>query len=148
MRQITRVHPYFVPRFPTTKLSLQARRNRSTLKARTLRGVPVHLFDSAMPVISEKYTPRTQGMQLLFVVGSVQTIPVWILADLGLIRNHVDKAVYNRLPYQFPIWGLGHVRVIVIKGEFVILKRYIVLPVFLRSNSIWHEFGVVLYFQL
>ena len=56
-------------------------------------------------------------MQLFFVLGAVQTFPVWILADSGSVRNLIDESVYCRLPYQPPIFDPGDVRVIGCNGE-------------------------------
>ena len=62
---------------------------------------PVRIIDPAMPM-SEKSTPGTARMQLFFVLGAVQTLPTWILADSGSVRNLVEM-VYKKLPYQLPI---------------------------------------------
>ncbi len=82
-------------------------------------------------------------MQLFFVLGAVQTLPVWILADSGSLRNLIDESVFNRFPYKLPINDNGDFRVIGGNGEALDLKGFAVLPVSLGSNLIWHEFGVV-----
>ena len=82
-------------------------------------------------------------MQLFFILGAVQTLPVWILADSGSVRNLIDESVYNRLPFKPPIRDPGDVRVIGGNGEALDLKGIAVLPVAFGSNLIWHEFGVV-----
>ena len=82
-------------------------------------------------------------MQLFFILGAVQTLPVWILADSGLVHNLIDESVYNRLPFKPPIRDPGDVRVIGGNGETLDLKGFAVLPVAVGSNLIWHEFGVV-----
>ena len=64
---------------------------------------PVHMFDFAIPAMSEESTPGTPRKKLFFVLGAVQTLPVWILADYGLVRNLIDEAVYRRLPFQSSI---------------------------------------------
>ena len=64
---------------------------------------PVQVIDPAMPAMSQESTPGTPRMQLFFILGAVQTLPVWILADSGSVRNLMDEAVYNRLPYKPPI---------------------------------------------
>ncbi len=46
-------------------------------------------------------------MQLFFVLGAVQTLPVWILADSGSVRNLIDEVVFNKLPFQPPIRDPG-----------------------------------------
>ncbi len=51
-----------------------------------------------MQAMSEESTPGTPRMQLFFVLGAVQTLPVWILADSGSVRNLIDETVYKRLP--------------------------------------------------
>ena len=48
--------------------------------------------------MSEESTLRTPQMQLFFVLGAVQTLPTWILADSGSVRNLVDEAVYMSCP--------------------------------------------------
>ena len=45
-------------------------------------------------------------MQLFFVLGAVQKLPVWILADSGSLRNLKDKSVFNRLLFKPPIKDL------------------------------------------
>ena len=82
-------------------------------------------------------------MQLFFILGAVQTLPVWILADSGSVRNLIDESIFNRLPLKPPIREPGDVRVIGGNGEAFDLKVFAVLPVALGSNLIWHEFGVV-----
>ena len=82
-------------------------------------------------------------MQLFFVLGAVQTLPVWILADSGSVRNFIDESFYNRLPYKPPIRNPGDVQVIGGNGEALDLNGFAVLPVFLGTNLIWHEFGIV-----
>ncbi len=55
---------------------------------------PVRIIDPAMPM-SEESTPGSARMQLFFVLGAVQTLPPWILADSGSVRNLVDETVYK-----------------------------------------------------
>ena len=55
---------------------------------------PVRIIDPAMPM-SEESTPGTARMQLFFVLGAVQTLPTWILADSCSVRNLVDETVYK-----------------------------------------------------
>ena len=93
--------------------------------------------------MSEESTPGTPRMQLFFVLGSVQTLPVWILADSGSVRNLIDEAVYLKLPYQPPIRDPGDVLVIGGNGEALELKGFAVLPVSVGTTLLWHEFGVV-----
>ena len=76
-------------------------------------------------------------MQLFFVLGAVQTLPVWILADSGSVRNLIDESMYRRLPYQPTIRDPGDVRVIGGNGEALDLKGYTVLPVSLGTNLLW-----------
>ncbi len=71
---------------------------------------PVRIIDPAMPM-SEESTPGSARMQLFFVLGAVQTLPTWILADSGSVRNLVDETVYKKLPYQPPIRDPGDCRV-------------------------------------
>ena len=104
---------------------------------------PVQVCDPAMPAMSEESTPGTPRMQLFFVLGSVQTLPVWILADSGSVRNLIDEAVYLKLPYQPPIRDPGDVLVIGGNGEALELKGFAVLPVSVGTTLLWHEFGVV-----
>ena len=103
---------------------------------------PVQIIDLAMPM-SEKSTPGSARMQLFFVLGAVQTLPTWILADSGSVQNLVDETVYKKLPYQPPIRDLGDCRVIGGNGEPLNLKGFTVLPVTLGTKLLWHEFGVV-----
>ena len=95
------------------------------------------------PHIAQSVPPATPQMQLFFILGAVQTLPVWILADSGSVRNLIDESVYNRLLFKPPIRDPGDVRVIGDNGEALKLKGFAVLPVGLGSNLIWHEFGVV-----
>ena len=104
---------------------------------------PVHVIDPALPAMSEESTPGTPRMQLFFVLGAVQTLPVWVLADSGSVRNLIDESVYNRLPFKPPIRDPGDVQVIGGNGEALNLKGFAVLPVSLGTNLIWHEFGIV-----
>ena len=50
---------------------------------------PVQIFDPSLPM-SEEYSPGTPRMQLFFVLGAVQTLPTWIVADSNSVRNLVD----------------------------------------------------------
>ena len=104
---------------------------------------PVQVIDPVLPAMSPESTPGTPRMQLFFILGAVQTLPVWILADSGSVRNLIDESVYNRLPFKPPIRDPGDVRVIGGNGEALDLKGIAVLPVAFGSNLIWHEFGVV-----
>ena len=82
-------------------------------------------------------------MQLFFVLGTVQTLPVWILADSGSVRNLIDEAVYLKLPFQSPLRDPGDVRVVGGNGEALELRGFAVLPVAVGMTLLWHEFGVV-----
>ena len=92
--------------------------------------------------MSEESTPGTPRMQLFFVLGPVQTLPVWIFANSGSVRNFIDKSVYNRLPFKPPIRDLSDVQVIGGNGDVLDFKN-VALPVSLGSNLIWHVFGAV-----
>ena len=96
-----------------------------------------------MPAMSEESTPGTSQMQLFFVLGAVQTLPVWILADSGSVRNLIDEEVYDRLPFKPPVQDPGGVRVIGGNGEALELRGFTVLPVSIGNTILWHEFGVV-----
>ena len=87
-------------------------------------------------------------MKLFFILGAIQTLPVWILADSGSVRNLIDENVYNRLFYKPSIRGPKDVRVIEGNGEALDLKGFAVLLVALGSTLVWHEFGVVPKFSL
>ena len=93
--------------------------------------------------MSKESTPGSLRMQLFFILGPVQTLPVWKLADSGSVRNLIDESVYNRFPFKPPIRDSGDVRVIGGNGEAQDLKGFAVLPVALSSTLVWHEFGVV-----
>ena len=86
---------------------------------------------------------RDSRLQLIFVLGAVQTLLVWILADFCSVRNLIDEVVCNRSPYKSPIRDPGDISVIGGNGEAFDLKGFAVLPVSLGSTLIWHEFGVV-----
>ena len=103
---------------------------------------PVQIIDPSLPMSVES-TPGAPRMQLIFVLGAVQTLPTWILTDSGSVRNLVDEAVYRKLPYQPPIRNPGGCRVIVGNGEPLDLKKFAVLPITLGTILLWHEFGVV-----
>ena len=93
--------------------------------------------------MSPELTPGTSRLQLFFLLGAVQTLPVWILADSGSVRNLIDESVNNRRPFKPPIRDHGNVSVIGCNHEALDLKGFAVLSVALGSNLIWHEFGVV-----
>ena len=78
---------------------------------------PIKVFDPALPAMGEESSPGSARMQLVFVLGAVQTLPVWILADSGSVRNLNDEAVYLRLPLRSPIQDPGDIRVIGGNGE-------------------------------
>ena len=78
---------------------------------------PVKVIDPALPAMNQESTPGTRRMQLFFVLGAVQTLPVWILADSGSVRNLIDEAVYDRLPFKPPICDPGDVQAIGGNGE-------------------------------
>ena len=59
---------------------------------------PEQVIDPALAAISEESTPGTQRMQIFFILGAVQTLPVWILTDSDSVHNFIDEAAYNRLP--------------------------------------------------
>ena len=103
---------------------------------------PVQVCDPALPV-SEASTPGSPRMALFFIFGAVQTLPTWILADSGSVRNLIAEAVFNKLPYQPLIREPGDCRVIGGNGEALELRGFAVLPVTLGANLLWHEFGVV-----
>ena len=103
---------------------------------------PVQVCDPALPM-SDESTPGNPRMALFFVMGAVQTLPTWILADSGSVRNLIDEQVYKRLPFQPPIRSPGDCRVIGGNGEPLDLKGFAVLPVTLGDTLLWHEFGVV-----
>ena len=46
-----------------------------------------------MATMIEESTPGTPRIKLVFVLGEVLTLPVWILADSGSIRNLIPEAV-------------------------------------------------------
>ena len=104
---------------------------------------PVKILDSTMAAMSEESTPGTPRMLLFFVLGTIQTTPVWILADSGSVRNLIDEALFKRLPFQPNIRDPGDVRVISGSGDALELKGFAVLPVSLGTTLVWHEFGVV-----
>ena len=110
----------------------------------SLNESPVQVIDPVLPAISEESTLGTPRMQLFFVLGAVQTLHVWILADFGSVQNLIDESFYNRLPYKPPICNPGDVQVIGGNGEALDLKGFAVLPVSISTNLIWHEFGIVL----
>ena len=95
-----------------------------------------------MPM-SEESTIGTARMQLFFVLGAVQTLPTYILADSGSVRTLIDDAVYKKLPYQPPIRDPGDCRAIGGNGEALDLRGFAILPVTLGTTLLWHEFGVV-----
>ena len=96
----------------------------------------VQVIDPALPAMSEESTPGTPQMQLFFVLGVVQTLPVWILADAGSVRNLIDESVFNCLPFKPRIKDPGNVRIIGGNGEALNLKGFAVLPVSLGLNHI------------
>ena len=79
-----------------------------------------------MPSMSEESTPGILRRQLFCVFGAVQTLPVWIVAYSGSVRNLIDESVYRRLPYQPPIRDPEDVRIIYGNGEALNLKGFTV----------------------
>ena len=65
---------------------------------------PVQVIDPALRAMSPESTPGTPRMQMFFILGAVQTLPVWILADSGSGSNLIDESVYNRLSFKRPIF--------------------------------------------
>ena len=63
---------------------------------------PVQINDLTIPM-SEESIPGAPRMQLFFVLGAVQYLPTWILADTRSVQNLISKAIYKKLPYQPPI---------------------------------------------
>ena len=61
---------------------------------------PVRIVNPDMPAVCEKSTSQASRIQLFFVLGAVQTLPDWIFADYGSVRNLIDEAVYRRLLYK------------------------------------------------
>ena len=108
---------------------------------------PVQVIDPALPAMSEESTPGTPRMQLFFVLGVEQTLPVWIFADSGSAQPR-RRIRLESSSLQAPIKDPGDVRVIGSNGEALDLKGFEVLPVSLGSNLIWYEFGVVFNFLL
>ena len=103
----------------------------------------MQVIDRTLPAMSGESTPVTPRIQLFFILGAVQTLTVWILADSRSVRNLIDESVFNRLPYKAPIRDTGDVRVIGGNGDALDLKGFAVLPVPLGSTLVWHEFAVV-----
>ena len=92
-----------------------------------------------MPM-SEESNPGTARMQLFLVLGAVQTLQTWILANSGSVQNLVDEMIYKKVSYQPPIRDPGDCQVI---GEPFELKGCTVLPITLGTTLLWHVFGVV-----
>ena len=77
------------------------------------------------------------------MLGAIQTLPVWIWADAGSVRNLIDEVVYRCLPFQPPLHDPSDVQVIGGNGQLLELKGFAVLPVSLGTTLLWHEFEVV-----
>ena len=90
---------------------------------------PVMVLDPTMPAMNEESTPGTPRMKLFFVLGAVQSLPVWIMADSGSVRNLIDEAVFKRLPFQPSVRDPGDVRVIGGNNEAHDLKEFTVFPI-------------------
>ena len=103
----------------------------------------VQIINPAISSMSEEFTPVTPRMQLIFVLGAVQILPLWILADPVSVRNLIDAFVNCRLPYQPPIRDPGDVRLIGGNGEALDLKGFTVLTVSFGTNLLLQEFRVV-----
>ena len=52
-----------------------------------------------MMPMSEESIPGAPRMQLFFLLGAVQNLPNWILADSGSVRNLISEAIYKKLLY-------------------------------------------------
>ena len=63
---------------------------------------PVQVIDPAVPAMSLETSLGTPRKKLIFILGAVQTLFVWILADSGSVRNLIDEGIYNRLFLQAP----------------------------------------------
>ena len=103
----------------------------------------MQVIDPPWLAMSKESTSGIPQMQLSFIFGAVQTLPVWILADSSSVRNLITKVVNNRLFFKPAIQESGDVRVIRYNGEAINLKGITVLPIALGSTLVCDEFEVV-----
>ena len=82
-------------------------------------------------------------MQLFFVLGAVQTLLTWVLADSGSVRNLISNRIYKKLQYQSPIRVPGNCKVIGGKSKPFNLKKFTILSVTLGTTLLCYKFGVV-----
>ena len=96
--------------------------------------------DMAMPgVESVTATPR---LSLFFLQGNIQNYTCSILIDSGSVRNLIDDRIFGLLPYQPPLKPRD-IRVFGGNGEALTISGFVVLPVAICGELLWHEFGVV-----
>ena len=81
--------------------------------------------------------------KLFFVLGSIQTTPIWILADSGSARNLIAESTFNKLPFQPPLTTKTDVHVIGGSGEELRIRGWTIIPVAFGAVLLWHEFSVV-----
>ena len=87
----TDIKPVLPPR-PSSSDPGAVGKKDSTMVLAASGGLARQATDTVMPAMSEESTPGTPRMQLFFVLGAVQSLPVWILADSGSVRN-LDRRV-------------------------------------------------------
>ena len=96
--------------------------------------------DMAMPgVESVTATPR---LFLFFLQGNIQNYTCSILIDSGSVRNLIDDRIFGLLPYQPPLKPRD-IRVFGGNGQALKISGFVVLPVVICGELLWHEFGVV-----
>lgn len=88
-------------------------------------------------------TQAITRMRLFFVIGVVQALPMWILADSGSARNLISREAFNDFAFQPPLRLVRDVKVVGRSGEFLDLKGFAVIPITIMRTVIWHEFGVM-----
>ena len=74
-------------------------KNNNTAIVYETKESAVQIIDPSLHMSAES-TPGAPRIQLFSVLGAVQTLSTWILADSGSVRNLLDEVIYKKLPYQ------------------------------------------------
>lgn len=81
-------------------------------------------------------------LRIFYVLGVVQSLSVYILADSGYARNLISKAMFNRLTYKPTLRPTEDIRVIEGNGDYLVIDGFALLPASIGTVVFWHEFGV------
>lgn len=94
-------------------------------------------------VYSTEDSNSAPRLKLFFVMASVQTMSVLILADSGSERNLMSEAFFSGLLFQPPVRLIDDVQVVEGSGHLLDLRGFAILPTTIGSVVHWHEYGIV-----